>query len=134
TRKLPNRKTVLGTSYQFVTVTERKFFGHKREFVEHQSYQITDPEKTLLDCLDRPDLGGGIPEVMKAFREPARIRWEVLDDYIVRMGSGAVVKRLGFLVERSNLSVPDQGSYLTRWQEHLTSGLAKLDPSSPREA
>ena len=134
TRKLPSRKTVLGTSYQFVTVTKRKFFGHKREFIGHHSYRITDPEKTLLDCLDRPDLAGGIPEVMKAFRQPDRIRWEVLDDYIVRIGSGAVIKRLGFLVERSNLSVPDREAHLTRWREHLTSGLAKLDPSSPREA
>ena len=134
TRKLPSRKTVLGMPYQFVTVTERKFFGHKREFVGHQSYRITDPEKTLLDCLDRPDLAGGIPEVLKGLRQTDRIRWDVLDDYVLRMGSGAVVKRLGLLVERSKLPLPDREAHLTRWRENLTSGLAKLDPSSPTEA
>lgn len=134
TRKLPSRRMVLGTSYQFVTVTERKFFGQKREFVGHQSYRITDPEKTLIDCLDRPDLAGGVPEVIKALRPTERIRWAVLDDYLQRLGSGAVAKRLGFLVERSNLPIPDREEHLTRWREHLTSGLAKLDPSSPREA
>jgi predicted transcriptional regulator of viral defense system len=133
-RKFQTRKTVLGTAYQFVTVTEQKFFGHKREFIGHQSYRITDPEKTLLDSLDRPDLSGGMPEVAKALRQTDRIRWEVLDDYIARMGSGAVVKRLGFLVERSNVSFPEREEHLARWREHLTSGLAKLDPSSPREA
>ena len=134
TRKFQSRKTVLGTVYQFVTVKARKYFGHKREFVGHQSYQITDPEKTLLDCLDRPDLAGGIPEVAKALRQAERIRWAELDDYIARMGSGAVVKRLGFLVERGNLPVPDREAHLTRWREHLTSGLAWLDPSSSRKA
>jgi predicted transcriptional regulator of viral defense system len=134
TRKLQSRKTVLGTAYQFVTVTERKFFGHKREFVGHQSYRITDPEKTLLDCLDRPELAGGIPEVAKALRQADRIRWAELDDYIARMGSGAVVKRLGFLVERIDLPIPGREEHLARWRDHLTSGLAKLDPSSPREA
>jgi predicted transcriptional regulator of viral defense system len=133
-RKFQSRKTVLGTAYQFVTVTERKFFGHKREFIGHQSYRITNPEKTLLDCLDRPDLAGGIPEVGKALRQTDRIRWAELGNYIERMGSGAVVKRLGFLVERSNIPFPEREEHLARWREHLTSGLAKLDPSSPREA
>lgn len=131
-RKLPSRKTVLGTAFQFVTVTERKYFGHKREFIGHQKYQIADPEKTLLDCLDGPDLAGGIPEVVKALRQTDRIRWEVLDDYLIRLGSGAVVKRLGFLVERSDLPVPDREAHLTRWREQLTSGLAKLEPSSAK--
>ncbi|MEZ4424279.1 MAG: type IV toxin-antitoxin system AbiEi family antitoxin domain-containing protein [Gemmatimonadota bacterium] len=133
-RKRVRRKTVLGITYQFVTVTERKLFGQKREFVGHRSYRITDPEKTLLDCLDRPDLAGGIHEVMKALRQTDRIRWDVLDDYLAQMGAGAVAKRLGFLVERSDLAVPDREAHLTRWQAQLTSGLAKLDPSSPRDS
>ena len=134
TRKLPSRKTVLGTGYRFVTVTARKFFGHKREFVGHHSYRITEREKTVLDCLDRPDLAGGIPEVVKALRSADPIRWAQIDDYLARMGSGAVVKRLGFLVERMNLPIPEREERLARWRERLSQGLARLDPSSPRKA
>lgn len=134
TRKLPSRKTVLGMTYRFVTVTAQKFFGHQREFIGHHSYRITDREKTVLDCLDRSDLAGGIPEVMKALRSTEPIRWPKIDDYLARMGSGAVVKRLGFLVERMDLRIPEREERLARWREQLTQGLAMLDPSSPREA
>lgn len=134
TRKLPSRKIVLGRVYQFVTVTARKFFGHRREFIGHHGYRITDREETIPDCLDRPDLAGGIPEVVKTLRSTDQIRWSHLDDYVARMGSGAVVKRLGFLVERLSLSIPDREEHLAWWRERRTQGLAILDPSSLREA
>lgn len=134
TRKVPSRKTVLGTEFQFVTVMARKFFGHGRGSIGRYGYRITDREKTILDCLDRPDLSGGIPEVVKALRSADGIRWAHQDDYLVRMGSGAVVKRLGFLVERMGLRIPEREERLARWRERLTHGLAMLDPSSPREA
>jgi predicted transcriptional regulator of viral defense system len=50
------------------------------------------------------------------------------------MGSGAVAKRLEFLVERMDLRIPDREQRLARWREQPTQGLAVLDPSSPREA
>lgn len=126
-------RVILGTLYRFVTVTPRKFFGHKREFSGHHRYQITDPEKTLLDCLDRPDLAGGIPEVIKALREGHRLAWDRVDDYLGRFGSGAVVKRLGFFVEGMQVPVPGREARLERWRQALTQGISPLDPSSPRE-
>lgn len=49
---------MLGIRFQFVTVTPRKFFGYRRETLDGKEFRITDREKTLLDCLDRPDLAG----------------------------------------------------------------------------
>lgn len=134
-RKKPNRIEVLRVRFRFVTVTERKFFGFAREHIGHHSVRVTDREKTILDCLDRPDLSGGIVEVAKAIRSSADLLdWNRLDDYAERLGSGAVVKRLGFLLDAMKISVEDREDRLARWRQRLSAGISKLDPSNQRQA
>lgn len=132
-RKFTPRKEVLGIRFRFVKVASRKFFGLHRQHVDHKSYSVTDLQKTLLDCLDRPDLAGGIPEVSKGLLASPNFHWNRIDEYLQRFGSGAVVKRLGFLVDAMQIDIPDRDDHLTRWQSWLTAGLSKLDPSSPRQ-
>ena len=133
TTRRKKERVILGTLYRFITITPKKFFGFKREFSAHHAYRITDPEKTVLDCLDRPDLAGGIPEVIKALGDHHKLAWDRVDDYLDRMQAGAVVKRLGFLVENMGLPIPDRDERLERWQQKLTQGISVLDPSSPRD-
>jgi predicted transcriptional regulator of viral defense system len=132
-RKFTRRKEVLGIRFRFVKVASKKFFGLHRQHVDHKRYSVTDREKTLLDCLDRPDLAGGIPEVSKALLASSSFNWKRLDEYLERFGRGAVIKRLGFLVDATPIYIPDREDHLGRWQNLLTAGLSKLDPSSPRE-
>lgn len=132
-RKFTPRKEVLGIRFRFVKVASRKFFGLHRQHVDHKRYSVTDLERTLLDCLDRPDLAGGIPEVSKGLLASPNFDWNRIDEYLQRFGSGAVVKRLGFLVDAMQIDIPDRDDHLTRWQSWLTAGLSKLDPSSPRQ-
>jgi predicted transcriptional regulator of viral defense system len=133
-RKRKRQIEALGMRFQIVTVVERKFFGLHRAFVDHNRIHITDREKTLLDGLDRPDLSGGIKEVAGALRtSAATLDWNRLDEYLELFGSGAVVKRLGFLVEATNLEVPRREERLLAWSQRISSGISRLDPSSARE-
>lgn len=132
-RKSPPEKVILGIRFRFVRVVPRKFFGLHREHVEHHSYAITDREKTLIDCLDRPDLAGGIPVVSQALLEHDSLDWSRLDHYLDRFPSGAVLKRLGFLVETMQVPIPGGSRRLERWRAQLTTGISKLDPSDSRE-
>lgn len=59
--------------------------------------------------------------------------WTRLTKYLRQFGSGAVVKRLGFLVEALELTHPPESQLLQEWIQLLTEGISKLDPSSPRE-
>jgi predicted transcriptional regulator of viral defense system len=130
-RKFRRRKEVLGLRFRFITVTPRKFFGLNRETLDHKRYQVTDREKTLIDCLDRLDLAGGIAEVLGALRAGLdEFDWSRLDNYLGRFRSGAVIKRLGFLIEAMELAIPDREPRLAAWARNLTAGLAMLDPSS----
>lgn len=125
----------LGLRFRIVTVTEKKFFGIHRTFIDHHRISVTDREKTLLDGLDRPDLCGGIHEVAKALRTAAiESDWDRVDKYLVRFGSGTVVKRLGYLVEALDLEIPKRERRLLDWSRRLSAGISTLDPSSPRKA
>jgi predicted transcriptional regulator of viral defense system len=134
-RKENRTPVVLGMRFRIVRVKEEKFFGGRAVRVGESPVQVTDPEKTLVDCLDRPELSGGVAEVARALREgDGELDWTLATRYLQRFRSGAVVKRLGFLVESSALSHPPTESILDEWQDLLTAGISLLDPSSPREA
>ena len=133
-RKENRTPLVQGMHFRIVRVKEYKFFGGHTARVRESPVHVTDPEKTLIDCLDRPELSGGVPEVARALIERDReVDWERATGYLRRFRSGAVVKRLGFLVESIGLSHPPEPGTLDQWQDLLTAGISPLDPSSPRE-
>ncbi|MXX72478.1 MAG: hypothetical protein F4Y73_11520 [Gemmatimonadetes bacterium] len=133
-RKEDRTPTVLGMRFRIVRVKPRKFFGSHRYYVRGVPVLVTGREKTIVDCLDRPDLCGGVEEVARALMAgDGDLDWNRVTDYLSRFGSGAVVKRLGFLAESSKLAHPPEPELRERWIDFLTAGIGKLDPSSPRK-
>ena len=133
-RKENRTPEVLGMRFRIVRVKEERFFGGLAVRVGESLVQVTDPEKTLIDSLDRPELSGGVAEVAKALREgDGEIDWERATRHLRRFDSGAVVKRLGFLVESLGLSHPPDPGVVDQWQGLLTAGISPLDPSSPQD-
>jgi len=120
--------------FRIVRVKPEKFFGGDGYYAGDSPVQVTDREETIVDCLDRPELSGGVAEVAKALHVgDGDFDWTRLTKHLGQFGSGAVVKRLGFLVEALELTHPPESHLLERWTEPLTAGISKLDPSSPRE-
>ncbi len=98
-----------------------------------QEFEVTDREKTLIDALDRPELTGGIWQVAQAMMQSAdTLDWQRFEAYLARFASGAVYKRLGYLVENMRPAIPHVQERLTRWQTGLTEGIANLDPGEQR--
>ncbi|MCY3712558.1 MAG: hypothetical protein OXH02_04650 [Gemmatimonadetes bacterium] len=105
---------------------QRKVFGTKTVWRGCTRVPLSDIHRTIIDMLDNPKLGGGIQHVSDCLGEylkkPERSD-ESLKEYAKRIGNGAVLKRLGFLMER--LSGP---SKLSKWcQERMTTGNARID-------
>jgi predicted transcriptional regulator of viral defense system len=122
---------VLGMHFRFITVKEEYFFGVIRRTLDGKPIHVTNREKTLLDAAARPDLSGGIVQLAQALRAAhSDIDWPQLDGYLVRWGGGAVVKRLGYLLETLALPIPERETRLKRWQEMLTQGISPLEPGS----
>ena len=122
-----------GTFVVFPAPGDRTF-GMRTHWVGSTRIPISDSERTLVDMLATPRAGPGIQQVADCLATYARsssARFERLLDYAERIGSGAVFKRLGFLLERERHATPD---VLEACRGALTKGHAKLDPavSCPR--
>jgi len=86
--------------FRFITLAERKFFGHEPRKVDQWRVPVADLERTLIDCVDRPDLCGGLEEIFRAYqRRHEDIREEQVLKYLDRFGEPSAVKRVGFLLE-----------------------------------
>lgn len=123
-RKKNNRIEVFGVDYRIVRLKPEKFSGLRKEWIEEIPVAVTDREKTVIDCLDRPEYAGGIVEVAKAL-ENASLNRESLSRYAQTIGNNAVVRRLGYLSERMGISLdlppPTSRKYLL------------LDPTMPHQ-
>jgi predicted transcriptional regulator of viral defense system len=129
------RPITLGQSrIQFIRIQPQKLFGFQQMRYQEASLNVSDHEKTLLDCLERFDLCGGVGEVARTGSILAEgIRTDTLLDYLDRMGNQALTQRLGLILERlSTVQTVDQD---------LITGIARmtgphtylLDPHGPAE-
>jgi len=126
TTKRPPDRTVHDVEYHFVTLAERKFFGHEQYAVGGHQVPIATPEKTLADCADQPKHCGGVREFAKGIREGAEgYNPETLIEYARRIGNGAALKRLVYLMDHYGILVPDRAIV----EAELTKGSSPLDPT-----
>ena len=103
-RKKKQELQVLCFGYRVVRIVERKFFGFRKEWIEEAQINITDREKTIIDCLDLPQYAGGVTEVAKALKR-GEFDWERMIGYLDRFGNTGVNRRLGYLCDYLGLNV-----------------------------
>jgi predicted transcriptional regulator of viral defense system len=138
-RKSKPALEISGVTYRFIYIPERKFFGTVEVSLDGYRVNISDREKTIVDCLDRLEYCGGVVEVAKALwygrDELDLIR---MGEYAHQNGNRAANQRLGYLLEtlgfgtneviapiRENTSnsfasldtlAPPKGRYIARWK------------------
>lgn len=118
-----------GTAYEFVRVAPERFFGTEQMWIGDARVTFTDPERTLLDGLSRPQFCGDFAEVLHAFeaRRSNLVLGRILE-YALRLDA-APAKRLGWVLEH-------QGMDPSRLEQLLAvpiRGYRKLDPTGPRQ-
>lgn len=119
-RKKELEMEILGVRYRIVRIIQKKFFGIENVWIEDVAVNITDPEKTVVDCLDKPQYCGGIVEAAKALQR--ELDHDKLKRYAVEIGNSAVIKRLGYLCDKLGIKVEISPAHLS-WNYPL------LDPS-----
>jgi predicted transcriptional regulator of viral defense system len=89
-------REIHGVPYRVTTVTERKFFGTELISIDGTTVQISDKEKTLVDCADHPEFCGGIRVLANAMRaaDEQGCAWETVGEYLERLDNGAATKRI----------------------------------------
>lgn len=104
TKKFNINPKVFGIQYKIIKIKKEKMFGIRKEWIEETKINITDKEKTIIDCLDLPQYAGGIIEVAKALKNNKFDR-KKLENYTQRIGNSGVLRRLGYLFELLNIKI-----------------------------
>ncbi|TET71564.1 MAG: hypothetical protein E3J56_06515 [Candidatus Aminicenantes bacterium] len=106
-RKKKQEIDVFGVKYKLVRIKKEKIFGLRTEWIEETEINITDREKTIIDCLDKPQYCGGVVEVAKALRKE-NLNHEKIVKYAREIGNSGVIRRLGYLCDflRIDIDVP----------------------------
>lgn len=122
--------TILGTEFRFVRCKPQHLFGLIDHWVDKtEKVRVSDLERTVIDGLKHPEYCGGFSEVAKGFwMRRDDFQPKLLVDYALQLGVGAVIRRLGFLLEVCEVQAPDE---IARLRSKLTATYHVLDPVLP---
>jgi predicted transcriptional regulator of viral defense system len=136
-------RSILGTQFRFIRCKPEHFFGTTEHWVNKQEkVTVSNLERTVVDGLRQPEYCGGVTEVAKGlWIRRADVDVTRLVEYALRLNVGAVMRRVGFLLELYNLGaaadrerlrgpvtgtyslldpvLPPQGKHMTRWHLRL---------------
>jgi predicted transcriptional regulator of viral defense system len=126
----PSEIVIKNVSFQFIYYNEKHFFGAEKIWIDSFNKVLcSDLEKTIIDCLFKPEYAGGIVEVAKAiYMAKDKIKYQTLLSYAKKFGSLAVIKRLGFLLEALNIN----SEIIEELQKLKTASYVVLDTELPK--
>jgi len=125
-------KKILGGSFRFIYAQPKDIWGIEDMWVTpSQKVRVSNLERTIIDCLDRPELSGGVSEVAKGiWSKRDEIDYAKLVEYAEKFPRKSAIKRLGFLLELYGLGTPET---LRNLKKVLTPGYSLLDPTLEAE-
>ncbi len=126
----PSQIKIKEVPFQFIYHNQKHFFGSKKIWIDSfHKVMCSDLEKTIIDCLFKPNYAGGIVEVARAiYTSKDKINYETLLEYAKKFDSQAVIKRLGFILEVLKINNP----IILELQKMKTASYVVLDTELPK--
>ncbi|MES2387860.1 MAG: type IV toxin-antitoxin system AbiEi family antitoxin [Bacteroidota bacterium] len=118
-------KSVFKVAYKFVTLEQSKIAGIITAGQGNHAFHMTDKEKTIVDCFDRPEYSGGYEELITAFTHEPLDTLKLIE-YAGRLDNKAVIKRMGYLAELTQMAGAEKFISFARSQVNDTFTL--IDP------
>jgi predicted transcriptional regulator of viral defense system len=117
---------------QFVQLKPEKLFGFRQIHYHDVPLNVSDCEKTILDCLERFDLCGGVAEVARTISALiGETNPSTLLDYLQRMDNQALAQRLGLILERLSTVQEIKGGLIDSIAQRVGEHIYPLDPHEP---
>ena len=152
--RVPDKK-LKDIKYHFIYSKKEHFWGLTTQWVTKQDQvRVSDLERTILDGLDRPDICGGLIDVVRGiWIKQKEIDWTKLAKDTKKFKTKAAAKRLGFIIETLKIGNEKflgqiltvikntkgyvlfdpggakKGSYINRWGIRLNSNAEELKAS-----
>jgi len=123
-------QSIKETEFRFVRCTKKQMFGIEEQWATKQEkVRVSDIDRTVIDGLKQPNYCGGITEVAKGFwMQREKIDPDRLVEYAIRLNVGAVIRRLGYLLDLYQLGTDKTAQTLS---SRLTNTYVPLDPILP---
>jgi len=120
---------VAGTRYEVIAIREQRFFGVEDVWMnERDRVAVFDRERCLLDAFQHFHIFGSLSVGLEALEEHlGELDLDRLARYALQLGVTAVVKRLGWALERQD--APE--AVLAPLRSYPARGDAPLDPGRP---
>jgi predicted transcriptional regulator of viral defense system len=117
---------------RFVQLKPEKLFGFQQTLYHDVSLNVSEREKTILDCLERFDLCGGVAEVARTISGLVEeVETDKLLDYLQRMDNQALSQRLGLILERLSTVQEIEGDLIAGIARQVGEHVYPLDPHEP---
>jgi len=102
---IPKRKFLIkGVYYQFSQCDPSRYFGIQEIWVNNSKISITDPERTLLDGLIKPQFFGDFTEVLSGFENyKNKLNLTKIIEYALKLDA-STAKRLGWILDKIGIS------------------------------
>lgn len=125
-------KSILKWHMQWIRARPDRYFSFRSYQPSDRSgyaVQVTTPERTLVDVLQEPERGGGIENVLRGWaRARDTLNLDVLIEIVEHFNINVLRQRVGFILDRMNLSHPS----VEAWRAHAArGGSSRLLASAP---
>jgi predicted transcriptional regulator of viral defense system len=100
--------TFQGVDYHFINASE--VFGTSQVVRQGISVKVTNRERTFLDCIRRPELAGGLDELLRSLGTFHTIDPLTLGEYLGRFDERSLVQRTGVILSllKEDLRIPEE--------------------------
>lgn len=105
---------------QYITLKKKFFFGYER----YGKTIVSNPEKTIIDCLKHPEYAGGIPHIYEA--TPTTLNIPKIIHYCIKTKSSTIASRLGYILDQKKLITEKKD---TKKLKNIIQTYTKLDPT-----
>lgn len=83
------------------------------------SIKVTNPERTIVDILDRPDLSGGWEEIWRSLDHVIHFDPAKLIEYTLLLNNATTVAKVGFFLEQRPTHLKVDPSYIEQLLPHI---------------
>ncbi|MCK4546959.1 MAG: type IV toxin-antitoxin system AbiEi family antitoxin domain-containing protein [Candidatus Eisenbacteria sp.] len=94
-------------------------FGVDVVWRENVDIRVTSLERTLVDVLDRLDLGGGLTEAWQSLESVEFFDLEKVVEYTLLLENGTTAARVGFFLDQHRETLMVEDHHLVPLREHL---------------
>jgi predicted transcriptional regulator of viral defense system len=129
TTKSKRLMRIHASTYRFIKLSDRKFFGYNKVKVFDADVFMANKEKSIVDSIDKMKYAGGIREVVEVIKTSVRkVDIDKLLEYAKNMGSSSLSQRMGFLLEYLKVGFDDE--FLIK---HIGKSIVYLDPNGKKK-